>query len=490
MLVQYDPKTQEPQVITYNSRSLTDVEKRYRQIERESLAIQYGCLRNEIYLLGRDFDVITDHKPLVTLYNNPRRPGPFRVERMRLKLQGFSFKVVYRTGKLNPADYTSRHLLPLSQCSREELKVSAELEAHVNWVVTNDVPPSLKLKEIRTATHCDPVLHDLCYAVKNKQALNEIKFKQYKNVAEELSVLKGVLLRGDKIVIPTSLQNKVVKIAHEGHLGLVKTKQFLRSRVWFPRMDERVSAIVGPCVACQATVNTPSQEPVKSTELPKGPWENLAVDYYGPLPSGEYVLVVIDEYSRFADIDFTTSTSAKATIPKLDRIFSSYGIPLHLKSDNGAPFNSDMFSDYCKFMGIEYHTITPLHPRANGLVENFNRMINKVIRTSAIERKCWKQELFKFLRNYRATPHVTTGKCPADILFQSRTYRVRLPELSTFQKDDKEIRERDAKKKSQAKQYADRKRYVKPSRSMILDHIQWLRKKRRWSQPPETIQDT
>ena len=116
-------------------------------------------------------------------------------------------------------------------------------------------------------------------------------------------------------------------------------------------MDERVSAIVSPCVACQATVNTPSQEPVKSTELPKGPWENLAVDYYGPLPSGEYVLVVIDEYSRFADIDFTTSTSAKATIPKLDRIFSSYGIPLHLKSDNGVPFNSDMFSDYCKIYG-------------------------------------------------------------------------------------------------------------------------------------------
>ena len=105
--------------------------------------------------------------------------------------------------------------------------MSAELETHVNWVVTNDVPPSLKLKEIRTATHSDPVSHDLCYAVKNKQALNEIKFKQYKNVAEELSVVKGVLLRGDKIVILTSLQNKVVKIAHEGHQGLVKTKQFL-----------------------------------------------------------------------------------------------------------------------------------------------------------------------------------------------------------------------------------------------------------------------
>ncbi len=66
-------------------------------------------------------------------------------------------------------------------------------------------------------------------------------------------------------------------------------------------------------------------------------------------------------------------------------------------------------------MGIQHDTITPLHPQANGLVENFNRMINKVVRIASIERKCWKQELFKFLRNYRATPHTTTGKRPANL---------------------------------------------------------------------------
>ena len=68
-------------------------------------------------------------------------------------------------------------------------------------------------------------------------------------------------------------------------------------------------------------------------------------------------------------------------------------------------------------------------------------------------------------------PHVTTGKCPADLLFQSRTYRVRLPELSTFQNDDREIRERDAKKKSQAKLYADRKHYVKTSSIQVGDAV-------------------
>jgi transposase InsO family protein len=93
------------------------------------------------------------------------------------------------------------------------------------------------------------------------------------------------------------------------------------------------------------------------------------------------VLVVINENSRFPEIEFTTSTSAKATIPKLDRIFSSYGIPIQLKSDSGPPFNSKTFSDYCEFMGIQHNNITPLHPQANGLVENFNRMINKVVST-------------------------------------------------------------------------------------------------------------
>ena len=191
------------------------------------------------------------------------------------------------------------------------MKESAELEAHVNWVVTNDVPQSLKIKEIRSATHLDPVLCDLYKIIENQQTIDGAKFRQYRNVAEEPSIANGVILRGNRIIIPKSLQNKVIKIAHEGHQGLVKTKQLLRSRVWFPKMDEAVSAVLGPCIACQATVNTPSQEPVKSTQLPNGPWESLAVDYYGPLPSGDYVLVVIDEYSRFPEIEFTTSTSAK-----------------------------------------------------------------------------------------------------------------------------------------------------------------------------------
>ncbi len=71
-------------------------------------------------------------------------------------------------------------------------------------------------------------------------------------------------------------------------------------------MDAILSAIVNPCMACQATVNKPSQEQVQSTQLPNGPWESLAVDYCGPLPSGDYVLIVMGQYSRFPAVELTT----------------------------------------------------------------------------------------------------------------------------------------------------------------------------------------
>ena len=92
------------------------------------------------------------------------------------------------------------------------------------------------------------------------------------------------------------------------------------------------------------------------------------------MPSGEYILVVIDEYSRFAEIDVTTSTSAKATLPKLDRIMSSFGILLGVKTDNGPPFTSKNFEEYCQYVVVTQHFITPRHPHANSPVDQESNM--------------------------------------------------------------------------------------------------------------------
>ena len=96
-------------VVSYASRALTPVETRYFQIEREALAIVWACTKFHLYLSATEFRVITDHKPLERLFNDPSSKQPARIERWSLKLQPYRFHIEYRPGAQNPADYISRH---------------------------------------------------------------------------------------------------------------------------------------------------------------------------------------------------------------------------------------------------------------------------------------------------------------------------------------------------------------------------------------------
>jgi transposase InsO family protein len=107
------------------------------------------------------------------------------------------------------------------------------------------------------------------------------------------------------------------------------------------------------------------------------PWQEVAVDFVGSLPSGELLLVVIDEFSRFPKVEIVTTTSAKAVIPKLDNIFSRQGFPVVLKSDNSSPINSSEFEQFASYLGFEHRKVTPYWPKANGEVERFMRTIEK-----------------------------------------------------------------------------------------------------------------
>ena len=146
-----------------------------------------------------------------------------------------------------------------------------------------------------------------------------------------------MVLRGNRIVVPSKLRERAVDLAHVGHQGIVKTKSLIREKVWFPGIDKMVKDKVDNCLACQAVTPSKSSrvEPLQMTPLPSGPWKMLAMDFLGPFPSGDYLLVVIDEHSRFPEVEIVKSTSAKFVIPRLDAIFARQGIPNELKTDNG-----------------------------------------------------------------------------------------------------------------------------------------------------------
>ena len=112
----------EQRIISYASRTLTDVEKRYSQTEKEGLALVWACERFSFYLIGIEFELITDHKPLEVIYGRTSKP-PARIERWVMRLQPYRFVVKYRSGKTNIADCLSR----LTQIKTEKSRVSRVL---------------------------------------------------------------------------------------------------------------------------------------------------------------------------------------------------------------------------------------------------------------------------------------------------------------------------------------------------------------------------
>lgn len=456
----------EVKVVSYASRALDDVESRYSQTEREALAVRWGVEHYHLYLYDKPFTVITDHKPLVSVFRNPLAKPSARIERWCLRLQQYSFSVVYRPGANNPADFMSRHPVK-SQCDRDR-KVA---EDYINYVCAASVPKAVSVQEVATATAGDPVLVKVMRCMRDGRWYKHIGLVHYEKLRGELSVTEGgVLLRGNRIVVPHVLQRTLVDAAHEGHQGIVKTKALLRTKVWFPSMDVLVDRVVSNCSACATVSKDERIRPLHMSELPDRKWQCLSADFGGPYPSGHYCLVIIDEYSRFPVVEIIKSTSAKTVIPVLDKVFSTFGIPEVIKTDNGPPFQSHEMRAFMKQYGIKHRKITPLWPRANAQAEGFMKPLNKAIKAANVEGKSWRQEMHKFLRNYRATPHVTTGKAPAELLFGDNI-RVLLPEI--FQrKDDGEVRDRDARHKQRQKFNADRRNCYRPvSKLKVGDHV-------------------
>ncbi|XP_052806647.1 uncharacterized protein K02A2.6-like [Mya arenaria] len=453
---------QENKVIAYGSRSLTPVEKRYSQTEREMLACVWGCKHFHIYLYGKAFQLVTDCRPLLSICTNSKQIQSARLERWRLRLTTYNFTVKHMPGNKMIADYCSRH--PINNYSHENIA-----EEYVNFIANAAVPKSLNLQDVARATAKDCVLTCIISALQNNTWIKQTcagdgSYNCYQQLADELTVLStehgNVLLRGIKLCIPNSLQSKVISLAHEGHQGRNRTKALLREACWFPYLDKLVDEQCKNCIPCMSASPQTTVEPIKPSPLPKKPWDEVSVDFCGPFPTGEYFMVVICDYSRYPLVEKLTSLTAQNVISHLERIFGMFSIPSVVKSDNGAPFNSHEFTQFANSIGFKHRKVTPLAPQANGLVEAFMKPLVKTMKTATASGKNFKSELTIFLMNYRSTPHPSTGLSPFEIMF-NRKMKTKLPTF-IVPRNDIYVRKRDTKSKQKNKKYADEKRKAKP----------------------------
>lgn len=441
-------------IIAYASKALTDLERKYFQTEREALSLTWGVEKFKLYLLGIKFTLLTDCKALKFLFN-PRSKPCARIERWVLKLQNYTYDIEHIPGSANLADVFSR----LCQLSPEPFDDKGE--KYIRNVVTQAVPIAVTLYEVKEATTNDEELQQIMQCLQS--GTTEYVKKEFKPYIDELSSVDGVLLRGNKLVIPQKLRERVLILAHEAHPGIAAMKRRLRQKVWWPSMDKQVELNVKKCKQCILVSSLGPPEPLKSTRMPEKPWAEIAVDFMGPLPSGHTIFVLVDYFSRFTEAIVMKQITAKRTVEAMHETFSRFGIPESIKSDNGPQFVSEEMRSYCNEYGITLRKTTPYWPQANGEVERANRTILKHLKISQQSANSdWMWDLRSFLLMYNSTPHATTGVAPSILMFK-RALRDKLPCFGeqSLSKEEEEIRDTDKERKQKDAEYANSRRHAK-----------------------------
>lgn len=450
-------------VIEFAAKTLTVTERKYPQAQREALAAVWAVERFYYYLSGIKFTLCTDYRALQFIFKGAFRINKravSRAESWALRLQHYNFDIKYIPGKDNIAD-------PLSRLYEGNDKAFEE-ESRLFICNIGSWQQVISLKQIAEETKNDIELQTVLQAIEDSD-WSEV-LPKYRAMRAELSTIDGVIYKDFLIVIPKSLSEKVLEHAHRGHPGEVTMKRILRERVWWPGMAKDVHNKIKKCLGCALVSRANPPIPMTRTSIPEAAWIDIAIDFFNAGPLGE-LLIVIDYYSRYVVAKKMNGTDADKTIKCLQEIFKIFGNPLTLKSDNGPPFSSSKFSEFCKSQAIELIKSPPHNPSSNGLVERVNRNLKRILQIGTVMNENLINTLEEFIEIYNKRPSSVTNLSPFEMMFK-RKPRTLLP-LGTLNNywTEAEARERDAEEKLKGKIYSDNKRMAKVSEITVGDFV-------------------
>ncbi|KAL4008088.1 hypothetical protein ACER0C_001940 [Sarotherodon galilaeus] len=394
---------QEGKPVAYASRSLTETEQRYAQIEKEMLAIVFGAECFHQYVYGREVNVESDHKPLEVIMKKPLSSAPARIQRLLMRLQKYQVQVQYKPGsEMYIADTLSRAYLPVTSSSDNHI------EDQVHMVISNLPVTSAKLEEFRKEIRNDVTLTKLTETVLDgwpearNQAATEIR--AYWNYREQISVVDGVLFKGEQLIVPVALRAEMLKRIHEGHLGIESCRRRAREVLFWPGMSQSITEMVNCCDVCSTHQKRQNKEPLHPHSVPERPWQKIG----------------------FIEVEWLKSDTRSATvITHLKSQFARHGIPETVISDNGPQFSSHEFQDFAKEWEFCHNTMSPHHAQSNGMAERGVQTVKLLLKKAKAEGN----DPYLSLMNLRSTPLEDIGASPAQLLM-GRRIRTRLPTTS------------------------------------------------------------
>lgn len=416
-------KSEKP--IAYASRTLSAAEKKYSQIEKEGLSIIYGLSKFFQYLYGREFVLVTDHKPLVAIFNPNKGIPQFSANRLRrwaVILSNYRYKIIYIKSSENKADFLSRLPLENKEVYGENIDVN-----YINYF-TNNVDFPINHNKIVDATGEDKILSKIINFVTKGWPYNansNIELSKYYPHRNEFSIENKCLIWNNRLVVPLKLRNFILSELHRSHMGVVKMKSLARSYVWWPSLNNDIENIAKKCESCLIYKNSPPKVPLQLWKWPEKPWSRIHIDYMGPFLD-KYFLIILDAHSKWIEVFQMNSITSKVTINALRSTFARYGLPNLVVSDNGTQFVSRETEFFLKTHAIEHITSPPFNPSSNGAAENSVKTIKNALRNALGRDKSIDINvvLCNFLFDYRNTPHTTTGVTPS-FLLMGRNARTR-----------------------------------------------------------------
>ena len=401
------------------ARPLSPAESRYANIERELLAVVYGCERFHNYLFGRPFTVESDHKPLASIHLKHLNTSPARLRRMLMRLQPYDLKIVYHPGaEMYIAD-------ALSRLSGEDQDEIADLDVTISLQFTSSL-----LEEIRTATDEDDELRSLMEItyVGWPQSRSDVHrvLLLYWNFRDELSIDNGIVTKGTRIVIPHKIRSRILAQLHLAHQGVDwwrKTRLHARTAVYWPGIYDDIERMVKACSICLEALPEQPKEPMIPSDVPPRAWHTVGADLF--YSKGTEYLLVSDYYSKFP---FARRLPAKCTsaavILQLKQIFSEQGIPQIVRTDNGPQVNSKEFSEFSSVYGFKHVTSSPHYPCSNGFIESQVKIVKRTLEKVAKDNG----DPHLALLYLRSTPVDSKLPSPAQLL-QHRSFTDTLPKI-------------------------------------------------------------
>lgn len=406
--------------VAYASRALNKSEQNYAQIEKEMAAIVFGATKFHEYIYAKGpIHVETDHRPLESIFKKPLAQMPPRIQRMMLKVQKYDLRVHYKSGReLWIADTLSRACV-----SQDESPIC---DSDYSIFSIENLPCSQrKLSELKEETLKDMELNILKDTVlrgwpENKKEINP-RITHYWNFRDEISYFEGLMLKGEKVIIPKSMQKNVIEQIHQkSHLGINKCISRAKDVFYWQGMAAQIKDIVSQCAICNEFKSAQAKEPMIPHEIPSKPWEICATDLF-ELDKDTYIVLTC-YYSKFFEVKKIASSSSKSVINVLKENFSRWGIPKILKSDNGPAFASEQFKEFAENYGFEHVTSSPRYSQSMGFIEKYVQICKNVLKKA----KKSNSDPYLAILEYRNTPIEGINLSPSQLLMGRRT-RTQLP---------------------------------------------------------------